>query len=203
MQNECLRTFICMELSDGASMTAESIIRKIICSEKRFLDALAHAGNLPIQDIYITGGFLRNLIWNAKHGYPLDFERTEIDLVYYDRRSLSLHQENKYAKMLPASFDYDWSLKNQARMHKRNGHKQYNSLKDAIAHYPDTATANAVRSGVSGSLEFISPYGLEDLYSLVLRPTHFYRNNRHDFEEWVERKGFLNKWPRLQVITDS
>ncbi|PLC63479.1 hypothetical protein B9P82_13400 [Citrobacter sp. L55] len=68
------------------------------------------------------------------------------------------------------SAQIDWSVKNQARMHQRNGDYPYTSTRNALLHWPETATAIAVRLGKEG-LDITAPYGLSDLFELRLRPT--------------------------------
>ena len=66
------------------------------------------------------------------------------------------------------------TVTNQARMHERNGHAPYRDLADALAHWPETATAIAARLG-PGGVEILAPHGLADLLALIARPTPAYR----------------------------
>ena len=94
----------------------------------------------------------------------------------------------------------DWSVKNQARMHLRNGDAPYASAVDAIGHWPETATAVAARQAPEGSCEIAAPFGLGDLFDLVLRPTpRFAGEKRAVYLDRVRSKGWLAIWPRLRV----
>jgi hypothetical protein len=85
-------------------------------------------------------------------------------------------------------------------MHRRNGDPQYTSVSDAMRYWPDTATAVAARMTPSGAVEIAAPYGLADLFSLVVRPTPRFSGEKRDiFEARVREKGWLAKWPRLTM----
>ena len=61
-------------------------------------------------------------------------------------------------------------MKNQARMHLKNGDPPYTGTIDAMRNCPETATAIAARS--NGALvELAAPYGVDDLLNMIVRPT--------------------------------
>lgn len=92
-------------------------------------------------------------------------------------------------------------MKNQARMHQRNGNLPYLSTENALLYWPETATAIAVRIGETNFLEIIAPYGLDDLFELRLRPTPpFEREKLNIFRQRVARKGWMERYPKLQFI---
>ena len=94
----------------------------------------------------------------------------------------------------------DWSVKNQARMHIRNGDAPYRSVADAMRYWPETATAVAVRLAEQGELEIVAPFGLEDLFELVLRPTpKFAGEKRRVYRDRVQSKEWLAIWPLLRT----
>ena len=77
----------------------------------------------------------------------------------------------------------------------------YSSLYDALATWPETATAIAVRLLDNNELEIISPFGLRDLFELKLRWND--RLVSHDvFMQRVRSKRFLQRWSQLQLIDE-
>jgi len=97
----------------------------------------------------------------------------------------------------------DWSVKNQARMHLRNGDEPYASTADAMSHWCETATAVAVRLADNGGIEILAPFGLDDLFSLTVRPTPAFTGRKLPiFQERVREKRWLERWPRL-VLADG
>jgi hypothetical protein len=78
--------------------------------------------------------------------------------------------------------------------------RAYAAAVDAIGHWPETATAVAARQTPAGSCEIAAPFGLGDLFDLVLRPTpRFAGEKRAVYLDRVQSKGWLAIWPRLRV----
>ncbi len=70
-----------------------------------------------------------------------------------------------------------------------------------MRHWPETATAVAVRRTDEEGCEVAAPFGLDDLLSLVLRPTpHFARERRHIYEERLRTKQWAVSWPLLKKV---
>jgi hypothetical protein len=68
-----------------------------------------------------------------------------------------------------------------------------------MRHWPETATAVAVRLDRDGVLHIAAPYGLEDLFGAVLRPTvRFVQEKRELFDARWQGKAWLSLWPQLQ-----
>src|ERR1700730_5813084 len=94
---------------------------------------------------------------------------------------------------------FRWSVKNQAWMHVRNGELPYESTEDAVRRWPETATAIAVRWSRS-ELEILAPFGLSDLFSMIVRPTPSFVGDKFPFFiERVRNKRWLERWPMLSL----
>jgi uncharacterized protein len=84
-------------------------------------------------------------------------------------------------------------------MHVRNGDAPYLTSEDAVARWPETATAVALRLN-GGVIDITAPHGLDDLFSMIIRPTPaFVGDKRSIFRERLRQKGWLERWPRLIV----
>jgi len=84
-------------------------------------------------------------------------------------------------------------------MHRHNGDRPYGSTEDAILRWPETATAIAIRTEKS-AIEIAAPHGLDDLFSLIVRPTPAFAGQEIGiFRERIRRKGWLDRWPLLVV----
>ena len=94
-----------------------------------------------------------------------------------------------------------WDVVNQAHAHTLSGSvaaAPFDSLEHAMACWPETATAVGLRLEVDGNLCVVAPWGLHDLFDLVLRPSPLLRNP-DAFQQRARDKGFLVRWPRLRV----
>ena len=150
---------------------------------------------------FVAAGFLRNMYWDQAHGFALSTPFTDVDVVYFDSENTEKTQdilfENELKTQLPS---VPWSVKNQARMHAKSGHVPYTSLQDALSNWVETATAIGVRVTTQQHLEFIAPWGYQDLENLVLRPTPFFEQKPAVFRQRIQSKKWLERWPKLKVM---
>jgi hypothetical protein len=52
-----------------------------------------------------------------------------------------------------------------------------------------------------GAIEIIAPHGLDDLFSMTVRPTPAFRaGNLPIFRQRLREKRWLERWPRLVVL---
>jgi len=154
---------------------------------------------LGLPDSWIGAGFVRNAVWDHLHDRSPSPVTGDVDVIWYDpRRSDPFEDRRHEAALLAIEPAVPWSVKNQARMHARNGDAPYRSATDAMRHWPETATAVAARRLSPDTCEIAAPLGLEDLLRLAVRPTRrFVRDKRHIYEERVRSKDWLGAWPLL------
>lgn len=151
---------------------------------------------------WIGAGFLRNAVWDALTGRDPDaIPPADLDVVFFDDTDLSAARDAAaQARLAVAAPGLPWSVTNQARMHARHGHPPYRDLTEALAHWPETATAVAARIGSAG-VDILAPHGLADLLALVARPTPAYRARPASMLSRIAAKGWVARWPALQVVT--
>lgn len=160
--------------------------------------------NLHLGSFFIAAGFLRNLYWDHMHGYSMATPLADVDVVYFDEKAIEKEQDLELEKTLKKiQPKTPWSVKNQARMHYKSGHVPYTSLNDALSNWVETATAIGVRIGENNHLDFIAPWGYQDLFALVLRPTPFFEQKLDVFHQRIQQKQWLEKWPKLRIISDA
>lgn len=94
-------------------------------------------------------------------------------------------------------------IKNQARVHLWYRDKfgvelaPYASLEDAINSWPTTVTSLGARLSSEGKWLVYAPFGLHDLFHLILRP------NKALISEDVylnKTRKWKSKWPELTVV---
>jgi uncharacterized protein len=156
--------------------------------------------DLGLPDAWIGAGFVRNAVWDHLHGRPPSVPASDVDVIWYDATradpTVDRKQEATLGEVHPS---IAWSVKNQARMHGRNGDEPYSSATDAMRYWPETATAVAVRRLGKDDCEVAAPLELNDLWRLILRPTpRFSGEKRHIYEGRVKAKGWLKRWPLLR-----
>ena len=169
-------------------------------------EILKIAPSLRIPNWYLGAGCIAQTVWNQAHGFDPSFGIKDYDIVYFDASDLSYEAEDRVVKSvknalkhLNASID----VVNEARVHMwYRDHfgfniEPYNSAEDAISNWPTTATSIGVRCGESGNFVVRAPFGLEDLFELVVRPNKK-QITKDIYLQKVER--WIKMWPKLNVI---
>lgn len=192
---------------------AQTLIQ-IALSNPNLSAVLEKAPELDLPNWYVGAGCIAQTYWNQVHGFPLSENITDIDLVYFDPADISYEAEDRHiqrANDLFRKVEIPVDLKNQARVHlwyeKHFGVpiEPYPSVEAAIDTWPTTATAVAITSNGSmeGSTEgstyrVYAPYGLDDLFNLVIRP-----NKIQITEEIYHAKvsRWQHHWPRLTILS--
>ena len=154
---------------------------------------------------YLTVGCIAQTIWNLGYAQPAEFALKDVDLIYFDEQDLSFEAEAGHERRLRDLFEHPpvkLDVKNETRVHlwyeDRFGYaiKPYSSSADAIATFPTTATAVGIRQ-ISSKLECCAPFGLDDLFGLVVRPNKR-QITRAIYEAKVDRWRSL--WPWLTYL---
>jgi uncharacterized protein len=171
-----------------------------ISREPEMMRLLQMVQTLKLPQGCISAGFVRNFVWDTLHEYGERTALHDIDVIYFDRENTDTDQDAGIEHQLKALDPHvHWQVRNQARMHLRNGHAPYKSIEDAMKYWPETATAVGVRLGEEGILEISAPHGLFDLYHLVLRQSPFC-NIPELFYKRIDDKQWLVQWPKLKVL---
>ena len=182
-------------------MRDASDIADFIARNPRMMRCLAVLAAHGPAGAWIGAGFVRNAVWNHLSG--LDTEANplaDLDVVFHDPAIATAEQDAAIeAALRVAAPDLPWSVRNQARMHERNGHRPYRDVADALTHWPETATAIAARLGPQG-VEVLAPFGVADVLEMILRPTPAFSTKPEIPLARLEAKGWLTRWPRLRLI---
>jgi hypothetical protein len=176
-------------------------IADFIAHNPRMMRCLAVLAAHGPAGAWIGAGFVRNAVWDHLSGK--DTEATplaDLDVVFHDPViATAEHDARIEAALSVAAPDLPWSVRNQARMHERNGHRPYRDVADALTHWPETATAIAARFGPQG-IEILAPFGVGDVLGMILRPSPAYRVKPEVLLARLEDKAWLKRWPRLRLI---
>jgi hypothetical protein len=188
-------------MNPAPSLRTVSDIERLLEAHAASHALLLHVESLGLPDAWIGAGFIRNSIWDVLHGRTIDVMRlADVDVLFFDpddtgkeREAGIEHQLRILAPGIP------WSVKNQARMHRRNGDAPYRDTVDAVAHWAETATAVAARS-MRGKVEVVAPYGVDDLLNLIVRPTPVFGHKMNVYRERVRTKDWPADWPKLTML---
>ena len=147
----------------------EKDIITLIQEDDWMMSLLKCAKSLNVPDWWICAGFVRSKIWDVLHGFDERTPMPDIDVIYYDQSNVEKGVEKKHEealnRLLPT---VPWSVKNQARMHIANNSSPYSSSEDAIAKFPETATALAVKLDEGDNVILTAPHGIQDVVNLIV-----------------------------------
>ena len=157
---------------------------------------------LDLLDGWLAAGFIRNAVWDRLHGQASSSPWNDVDVLWFEAADTDPETDRRIeARLREREPTIPWSVKNQARMHGRNGDAPYSSTRDAMRYWCETATAVAARLSASGELEIAAPFGLEDLFAMIIRPgPRFIGDKRAIYRARVARKSWTELWPRVRVM---
>jgi len=154
-----------------------------------------------LPDWAVGAGFIRSAVWDALHGYAEPTPLPDIDVLFFDAGDISREREaaieDALGKALPS---IPWSAKNQARMHLRNGDAPYADTADALRFWLETPTAVAIRIGDDGAATLLAPFGVEDLLTMVCRPTPRGRQRFSAYQSRLREKNWPARWPQARFL---
>jgi hypothetical protein len=180
--------------------TADDIAAFIIGDPRRrtILDAVRRQ-RLP--DWAVGAGFIRSAVWDALHGYAEPTPLADVDVLIFDTADVTRERECAIeAALAEAMPDVPWSVKNQARMHRRNGDPPYLGTADALRFWLETPTAVAIRIDDDSAPTLLAPFGVEDLLGMVCRPTPSGRRRVSEYQSRVREKNWSARWPRVRIL---
>lgn len=174
----------------------------ILRRNKYVWEIISTAEKLKLPNWYVGAGCLAQTVWNYFHGFEPDKFISDIDLVYFDDTNMSYESENEIINRVKnhySRFPIPLDIKNQARIHlwypEHFGYpiEPYLSVEEAIDTFPTTSTSIGIKT-FRGQLNLYAPYGLEDLFKLVVKP-----NKKQITEEIYKTKVIKWKkyWPKL------
>ena len=180
------------------------VLKKIIKKNKILMEILTVLEKLDIDDCFVAAGAINQTVFNYLHGYEIDKNINDYDIVYFDPDS-SYEKEDIVIKKIENALlhlNVKIDIKNQARVHlwygKKFGHDidANKSVYDAINKWGTTVTCIGVRLK-NNKLIVYAPFGLNDLFKMIIRPN---KENyiKRDYDEKAKR--WKNNWPKLTII---
>lgn len=179
-------------------MSYEQRIIRLIESDELRMRALRAAKSLDLPDWLIAAGFVRNTIWNNLFGNDTDLN--DIDVIYYCSSDSSRERDLSLQRQLELlEPELPWSVKNQARMHLKNGDAPYENTLDAMAYWPEKQTAIGVMLDQSDQIILKHRFDLSLQFNG--RINHNPERSLDVFENRVAGKMWLETWPALRTKT--
>lgn len=170
-----------------------------------FMTALRAGRELGLAHWCIGAGALRNLVWDALHGRAAPAELADVDFAYFCADDLDpVRDAALQRRLLEACPGLPWEVTNQAGVHlwfeRHFGHavEPLRSLEEAIASWPEPATAVGVWLDHDDALHVVAPHGLADLLGMRIRRNPA-RVSLETYRQRCASKRYTERWPRVVV----
>lgn len=180
-------------------------LREILAVNSVLMEVVSRAKLIELPGWYLTAGCVFQTVWNVLTGRAPETGIKDYDLVYFDASDLSWAAEDAVIRAGAAVFDdlpAEVEIRNEARVHLWYEQKfgvpcqPYARTEDAIDSFPAIATCVGIRELADGSWQVYAPYGLDDMFGLVVRPNPVLAP-RTTYETKTAR--WKRSWPELTV----
>tara|TARA_R110002095_G_scaffold39959_6_gene37049 strand:+ start:345 stop:950 length:606 start_codon:yes stop_codon:yes gene_type:complete len=190
-------------LAHASFAEQRAFLVEAVAANSLAMTVLERAQAMGLPDHGLMAGAVYQAVWNALTGRDPAFGVNDYDLGYYDASDLGEAAEDvviKAGEVVFGDLDAIVEIRNQARVHLWFGAKHgvtrapLTSTTDAVAHFASHTHAVAVRLDAAGEMEVLAPFGLEQLFSLHVRPVEALAD-RVGWNAKCERQHKL--WPEI------
>ena len=191
------------QLSLDEQMTC---LREALDRNRTLGAVLSGAAAMGLPGWYLVAGCLYQTVWNVITGQPPEAGILDYDLVYFDASDLSWEAEDAVIRAgndVFAGLAAPVEIRNQARVHLWYEQKfglpclPHASSEAAIDTYEATVASIGVRLESGGRWRIYAPYGLSDVFNMVIRPNPVLAT-RDVYETKTAR--WQRQWPGLTVL---
>jgi hypothetical protein len=179
---------------------------RIVRADPDLMDLLVAIRPLALPEWRLVAGCLYQTVWNVLTGRPRRTGIKDYDLAYFEGSDLSWEAEDAVIRRVAAAtrgFPGTVEIRNQARVHlwfeQRFG-MAYPPLACAAAALERSASVVpgvGVRLAPDGRLDIAAPFGLDDLFAMVIRPNRALDNRLPHQAKAARAKAI---WPEVTVI---
>lgn len=184
----------------------EARFKMIVRADPGLMHVLTTARDLGLNDWRVFSGAAYQSVWNAVTGRPAGYGIRDYDLGYFDPDT-SWDAEDMVIRRVAAAFEPPFrelvEVRNQARVHiwfRGKFGERYEALSgtdEALSRFVAPAFAVGVRLEPGGEISVAAPFGLEDVFDMVLRPNP----TRPVAKGWDKAvRNARGRWPEIRVI---
>lgn len=193
----------------GAPMAPEqqmALLERIVRADPDLMRLLETVRPLALPQWRLVAGCLYQTVWNALTGRPQGTGIKDFDLIYFDASDLSWEAEDRVIRRVDrvaTGFPASVEVRNQARVHLwfedhfGSPYAPLASADEALERYTSVVHALGVRLEPDGRLDLAAPFGLDDLFSMTIRPNHA-TACRASYDAKATRA--LSIWPEVTVL---
>ena len=167
---------------------------------------LAAVRPLALPQWRLVAGCLFQTVWNLLTGRPRGTGIKDYDLIYFDAADTSWAAEDRVIRRVAAATAGclgPVEVRNQARVHlwyeARFGapYPPLASADESLGRYASVVHAVGVRLEPDGRLDIAAPFGLDDLFAMVIRPNPAVPRTASHAEKARRARAI---WPEVRVV---
>jgi uncharacterized protein len=180
----------------------EEIVRR----DRDLMHLLGRVGGLRLPQWRLVAGCLYQTVWNVLTDRPARTGIRDYDLIYFDDDDLSWAAEDRVIHQV-AGATRDCvgpvEVRNQARVHlwfeRRFGiaYPRLSSADEALSCYASVVHAVGVRLETDDQLDIAAPFGLDDLFAMVIRPNPILDN---EISHTLKAQRARSIWPEVTIL---
>jgi hypothetical protein len=178
----------------------------IIRGDPDLMQLLASIRGVRLPQWRLVAGCLYQTVWNVLTGRDRGTGIKDYDVIYFDDSDLSWAAEDRVIHAVAAATRGcvgPVEVRNQARVHlwfeARFGtaYPRLHSADEAIRRYASIVHAIGVRLEHDDRLDVMAPFGLDDLFSMVIRPNYALENAVSHMCKALRAQAI---WPEIIVV---
>jgi uncharacterized protein len=184
----------------------EDRLKAIVRADPDLMQVLTTVRGLGLNDWRIFSGAVYQSVWNAVTGRSPGYGIKDYDLGYFDP-DISWDAEDAVIRRVAAAFEPPLremvEVRNQARVHlwfEGKFGERYQALTgtdEALGRFVAPAFAVGVRLEPDGDVSVAAPFGLADVFDMVLRPNP----DRPKAKGWDRAvQNARARWPEIRVF---
>jgi uncharacterized protein len=181
-------------------------LQRIVRNDAHLMTLLTMARELDLPQHRLVAGCIYQTVWNTLTSRHSGTGINDYDLIYFDEADLSEKSEAGIEELVRAQLPdlpVPVEVRNQARVHL--WFEEYFGIPypplscadEAITRYASATHAVGIRLLQDDQLDVFAPFGLEDIFAMVIRPNYALPNR-----ETHERKAARAKsvWPEVTIV---
>jgi len=178
-----------------------SELTTLVRSDPWIMDLLRAVHAIHLQKWCIAAGVIRNKVWDHLHGHSDRTLPADIDVLFYDRDRTDATYEADIESQLAATVPgVRWEAVNQATVHSYTKDAPYESIEQAMSRWADPVTAVGVHLTNEEQIVVMAPFGLRDLFGLIVRPNLVTPHAAAVYRERMTAKRWIARWPKLTIF---
>lgn len=181
-------------------------LEHIIRADAHLVQLLDTGRDLKLPQWRLVAGCIYQTVWNKLTCRPPGTGINDYDFIYFDAGDLLKEAEAAIEQSvrerlpeLPAPVE----VRNQARVHLwfqdyfGIPYAPLSCADEAITRYASKTHAVGVRLTADRRLDIYAPFGLEDIFAMIIRPNHTLPNKPTHDRKAARAKAI---WPQLRII---